>query len=68
MSKARSRYVAGIVYKGETPNADEIDLESLKGVLYEEAMLDLETCKEKLRQSGAKGKATIFQLVDERRS
>ncbi len=67
MSKKRSRYVAGTIYKGSTPNADEIDLMSLKGVLYEEVLEHLELCKENLKQSGRKGRATIFELVDSKR-
>lgn len=65
MAKPRNRYVAGIVYKNDkNPNNDEIDLESLRGVFYEQVLEHLETCKVKLQQSGLKGRATIFELID----
>lgn len=62
--KSRRRYVAGIVYKGRSVNDSEIDIESLKGKLWENVLCDFEICKNKLRQNGLKGKAAVFELVD----
>jgi hypothetical protein len=68
MAKPRTRYVAGIIWKGETPNRDEYDLESLKGVLYEEVRAHFEICKDKVKNSAVKGKAVIFELTNIRAS
>lgn len=64
MGKPRTRYVAGIIYEGESPNDNEYELFSLKGVLYEEALEQFEACKQQLKSSGRIGKPAMFALTD----
>lgn len=68
MSKSRSRYVAGIVYKDKNPNEEEYDLFSLKGVLFEEALEHFEECKESAKNNIRKCKAVLWELHDCHRS
>ena len=68
MAKPRTRYVAGIIYKGKNINKDEYDLFSLKGMLFEEAMEHYEKCKQIVKQSTVKCKAVLWELKDTQRS
>lgn len=68
MSEPRNRYVAGIVYKGENSNKDEYNLFSLKGMLFEEALIHYEECKRQAQGSTVKCKAVLWELRDSKRS
>ena len=68
MSKQRTRYVAGIIYKGENQNTDEYNLFSLKGMLFEEALEHYEECKQKAKNATVKCKAVLWELRDSKRS
>ena len=68
MNKPRTRYVAGIIYKGENHSKDEYDLYSLKGMLFEEALEHYEECKKQAKKATVKCKAVLWELCDSKRS
>ena len=67
MSKTRNRYVAGIIYKSDNQNTDEYNLFSLKGMLFEDALIHFEECKRKVKNATVKCKAVLWELCDSKR-